>query len=168
MRRNPARAVAVITAVLAAVSITVVSHVMRARVSAALEVSREQTRRILEQEREMAGREASAIRQLSRSLFLQGVQYAETDRTGPALAHWAEAVRLNPSNSAAAARIFHTLARHHFPQPAFAPAENHGKVMACVFSPDGSRVAAVTQGARQQFWLRDAAHGSTPALQPAR
>lgn len=159
VRRHPARAVAIATAFLAAVSVTVVSNVMRARLASALKVSQEQTRQIRDQERVMAGREASAVRQLSRSLFLQGVQYADSERSGPALAYWAESLRLDRSNSAAASRVFHTLTQHRFLQPSFKPTEDHGRVVDCSFSPDGRWIGAVTYGADHQLWLRDGATG---------
>jgi eukaryotic-like serine/threonine-protein kinase len=156
IRRHPAWSTAIATLALALVSIAVVSNVMRARVTDALAVARRQTRQIELQERELALRQAETERRLSRSFFLQGIQYADEQRTGPALAYWAEALRLDSGNSAAASRIFHTLTRNRFLQPALPPIERLGGVSEFVFSRDGSRIAIA---AGDKVWLRDAATG---------
>ena len=160
VRRHPAYAAAIAISLGALFTVAVVSSLSRARVSAALAISEKQNAQIQQQQNELSARQAATVKQLSRSLFLQGVQHAEAKETGPALAFWAEAVRLDSRNHAAASRIFHTLAQNHFLQPAFAPIEQQGRIAQCVFSPDGSRIAAASYGKDATIWLRDAASGT--------
>lgn len=158
MRRHPGWSTAMGAIAIATVSVVIVSNIARSRVTEALQVSRQQTRLIAEQEQELSRRQASTVRQLGRSLFLQGVQAAQDDRIGPALAYWAESLRLDPGSSAAAC-IFHALTQRRFMQPAFAPVENHGFVWDCAFSLDGSRLAITSSGEKTQFWMRDSSTG---------
>lgn len=159
VRRRPATSIAVFAVVVAVVSIVVVSNVMRAQVTRALRVSRAQTQQIAAQERELARRQSATEAQLSRSLFLQGIQYAEDHRTGPALAHWAEALRFNTNNHAAASRIYHTLIQNRFVQPAFAPVQTPGSVVMSTFSPDGARMAVISAGGDRQVSVHDGSTG---------
>ncbi len=159
MRRHPGWSTAIGAVAIATVSVVIISNVARSRVTAALQVSRQQTRLIAEQEQELSRRQATTVRQLERSLFLQGVQAAQDDRIGPALAYWAESLRLDFGNNAAAACIFHALTQRRFMQPAFAPVENHGFVWDCAFSLDGSRLAILSSGEKAQFWMRDSSTG---------
>ena len=158
VRRHPGWSTAIGAVAIATVSVVIVSNVARSRVTEALEVSRQQTRLIAEQKQELSRRQASTVRQLGRSLFFQGVQAAHDDRIGPALAYWAESLRLDPGSSAAAC-IFHALTQRRFMQPAFAPVENHGFVWDCAFSLDGSRLAITSSGEKNQFWMRDSSTG---------
>jgi hypothetical protein len=159
VRRRPATSVAVFAVTVAVVSIAIVSNVMRAQVTRALEVSRAQTQQIAAQQRELARRQSITEAQLSRSLFLQGIQYAEDHRTGPALAHWAEALRFNTNNHAAATHIYQTLIHNRFLQPAFAPVKASGSVVMSMFSPDGARMAVIVSGGDWQMGVRDGSTG---------
>ena len=159
VRRRPATSIAVFAVTVAVVSIAIVSNVMRAQVTRALKVSRTQTQQIAAQERELARRQSATEAQLSRSLFLQGIQYAEDNRTGPALAHWAEALRFKTNNHAAASRIYHTLIQNRFLQPAFAPVKVTSSVVMSTFSPDGARMAVIAAGGDRQVSVRDGSTG---------
>ncbi|HAM70319.1 MAG TPA: hypothetical protein DCM86_01590, partial [Verrucomicrobiales bacterium] len=159
VRRHPAWSTGIVAVSISLLSIAIVSSVMRARLARALEVSQAQTRQIAEQERQMARGEASAVRSLSRSLFLHGTQYAEEGKVSSALAYWAESLRLDASNNPAAPRVFHTLTQHRFAQPALPPVEGHGRLAGCAISPDGTRVAVVAEGRDYQLYLREAATG---------
>jgi len=159
VRRRPATSIAVFAVTVAVVSIAVVSNVLRAQVTRALKVSQAQTQQIAAQERELARRQSVTEAQLSRSLFLQGVQFAEDHRTGPALAHWAEALRYDTNNYAAASRIYHTLVQNRFLQPVFSPVKASGLVVMSTFSPDGARMAVVVGGGNRQIEVRDGATG---------
>jgi eukaryotic-like serine/threonine-protein kinase len=159
MRRHPAYATAVAVSVLALLTSVITSNFARVRVAAALEITQEQKLEIEEQQTELALRQRETVRQLARSLFLQGVQHAETGRNSSALAYWSAALRLETNHHATAARIFHALTQHQYAHPATPPL-GHGHFAAqCEFSPDGSRFAVVSRDHQYQAWIRDAATG---------
>jgi serine/threonine protein kinase/WD40 repeat protein len=73
--------------------------------------------RIQREKAEQAVRRANEA--LSTSLVVEGERLAREDAAGKALAYFARAVRLNPSNHVAATRIVSLLSQHDFPLPLF-------------------------------------------------
>src|ERR1051325_11383698 len=159
IRRHPAYSTMIAVIALALATVIAVLNISRTRVTAALDISEKQKAQIKQQQNELSARRRATVKQLSRALFLQGVQHAEANQTGPALAYWAHALRLDTNNSAAASRIFHTLARRLFAQPVFPPMEHEDFANSARFSPDGSRLAVASRGNKSQAWLRDAKTG---------
>jgi len=159
IRRHPGASISVGAITIALVSIAAIAIISRERIASVLRVTENQKQQIEAQQKELKSRQEGTLRQLSRSLFLQGVQYAETERTGRALGYLAGALRFDTNNFAAASRIYHLLTRNRYPMPAFAPIEKHGLVSQCSFSPDGTKLIIASHGGGYEAWIRDATTG---------
>ena len=159
MRRNPAKSVSILVALVAMLSIAVISETSRQRVGEALLVSQRQKTEIELQRTKIARTQAETVRQLSHSLSIQAAQHAASGRNSSALAFWAQALRLDPSNHVAASRIFHTLVRSSFVEPLTPPLDNDEYAMASTFSPDGSKFIVGSHGTNSQLFIRDAVDG---------
>jgi len=159
VRRHPAWAAALLVTAVALAGVVGIAVHSRERVLAALANAELHRREAERESRELARRQGEITAQLSRALFLAGVSHGDRDQTASALAEWAGALRLEPTNYAAASRIFHTLTRNRFLLPAFAPMEQHGRIYSCAFSPEGSRLGIASFGGKYQAWLRDASSG---------
>ena len=123
-RRNPWPAVTLASVVIALLATSVVSEVARRRVAGALVTTRQQK---AETERQREATQAELVR----SLFLQAEGQWEAGDGSQAVAFWARALRLSPTNETVAQRLWHGLQRSRFPALAGPPTRVGSWAIAC-------------------------------------
>lgn len=151
-RRNPWPAGTVASVLVALLITSVVSEVARRRVAEALVTTRTQKAEI---ERQRESTQAELVRSLSR----QAEGRWEARDVSQAVAFWARALRLSPTNEAVAMRLWHGLQRSRFPTLATEPVRVTGWPLACSVNGGQPIVSVQAEGrtGRIYRWGPDAA-----------
>jgi WD40 repeat protein/ketosteroid isomerase-like protein len=77
---------------------------------------------------------------LSQSAFLEGCRLIENSDTQKALAYLARAIRVEPNNHIAGARLLTLLTQRNWDIPTIDPLDGGGPLQEAYFSPDGKRI----------------------------
>lgn len=88
----------------------------------------------------------------SRSDFLQAIKLVEAGETSQTLAYLARAIRTNPDNSAAVARLYALLVQRSWQLPLHVPLRHGASIPYAQFSPDGTKILTGSKDSTARLW----------------